>query len=108
MWQYQNRVKFTHESWVIVEVSDLASDHRYFGFPMDSDQQARSLDEQQFNSLSSSEAYLKSVVPYNYLIALLTRHGHWNNAYHGCIADWLRDPDDYRPEIQNLMSFLHL
>ncbi len=54
------------------------------------------------------DKYLLVKVPYNYLMAILTRHCHWNNAYHGCQVEWLRQPDDYLPELQTLFSYFHL
>ena len=108
MWEYQRRFGFDHDSWVIVEVPNFADDDRYFAFPMDSDRDVQSMTENDFKTLSSSVAYLRAVVQYDYLVAILTRHCHWNNAYHGCHVDWYRSPDVYRPEIQTLMSFLHL
>ena len=52
--------------------------------------------------------FLMVTISYNYLMAILTRHCHWNNAYHGCQVEWLRRPDDYVPELQSLLSYLHL
>lgn len=58
--------------------------------------------------LQGGSKFLMVEVPYNYLIAILTRHCHWNNAYHGCQVNWWRQPDEYVPELQMLLSFFHL
>ena len=55
-----------------------------------------------------NKKFLQVKFSYNYLLAILTRHCHWNNAYHGCLVEWYRSPDEYVPEIQVLLSYFHL
>jgi UDP-MurNAc hydroxylase len=42
------------------------------------------------------------------LCQVLQRSAHWNNAEIGCHVDFVREPNDYLPDVHTLLSFLHL
>jgi len=53
------------------------------------------------------QPYFKAVLPYEYVIALLTQHVHWNNLEIGNHVRLFRDPDIYQPDTHLILSFLH-
>jgi UDP-MurNAc hydroxylase len=104
MAEYQSRWSFWTDWLVAVSVAENPQQVYAFSCAERGKVESRSRVE----LFAGNEKFLLVEVPYGYLLAILTRHCHWNNAYHGCIAEWYRRPDEYVPEIQTLLSFFHL
>ena len=103
MRSYQNKYGFKKD-WFIGITALESADFTYI-FSMEKDEAKKIKTNELFNSKLK---FLQVKIPYNYLIAILNRHCHWNNAYHGCQVEWYRRPDEYLPEIQMLLSYFHL
>lgn len=101
---YQQRFSFS-ASWTVAIQIEETPDVLY-SFSMAEDDSIRKRATKELKE--SDESFLIAIIPYDYLIAILTRHCHWNNAYHGCQIEWYRKPDEYKPELQMLLSFFHL
>lgn len=105
MWTYQERFRFTADWLMAIEVEEHP-EHVYVFSYADPSPVRKIL---RTELVAGQEKFLLVRIPYNYLIAILTRHCHWNNAYHGCLVEWWRRPDNpYLPELQILLSFFHL
>lgn len=53
-------------------------------------------------------AFIKATLSYDYLLALLTQHVHWNNLEIGNHVKLFRFPEKYEPDAHLLLSFLHV
>jgi hypothetical protein len=62
----------------------------------------------QISAAAPATPYLKVLISYDILIALLTTHVSWNNLEIGCHVRFFREPDVYDPDVHTLLSFLHL
>ncbi len=102
--RYQKKYEFWSD-WLMGICLEENRDHVYV-FSFENEKAVQKMAKKNF--LDSGQKILLVTVPYNYLVAILTRHCHWNNAYHGCHVDWFREPDVYIPELQTLFSFFHL
>ena len=108
LWSYQERFSYFPNWSVAVSIAE-DPDQCFVFWMMESPERARSVRRSALRFLPvTEERFLLVTVPYNYLLAVLTRHAHWNNAYHGCHVEWLRHPDSYEPELQTVLSFFHL
>src|SRR3989344_4839632 len=103
MWRYQERFGFSSD-WS-VGVTLLESFGSTYAFSL---AKCGKVEKIRTGEFIAEDKILQVIIPYNYLLAILTRHCHWNNAYHGCLVDWFRQPDDYIPDIQVLLSYFHL
>lgn len=65
-------------------------------------------DEVRVEDSSPEPPYTSITVGYGLLLALLTRHAHWNNAAIGGHLSFERQPEAYVPEVFTLLSFLHV
>ena len=101
---YQDKYGFKKDWFVAITVHEL-KDYSYV-FSMGENESVNKI--KTADLFSSDKKFLQVKIPYNYLVAILTRHCHWNNAYHGCQVEWYRSPDEYLPEIQMLLSYFHL
>lgn len=104
MWRYQLRYGY-QSLWTVGIVVQEKPDIVY-AFSMNDGTRVYTVPADAF--ARERQPYLIAEVPYGYLIALLTRHCHWNNGYHGCHIEWTRVPDEYDPDIQTLLSYFHL
>ena len=104
MWHYQERYHFRNEWLVAITIQEMPSSTYFFSFNENGTVHKENTDD----FFANRDYYLRAEMPYAYLIAVLTKHCHWNNAYHGCHIDWIRQPDIFRPEMQTLMSWFHL
>jgi len=105
LWTYQQRFEFADATRIVLHVTDAPLADDYFVFALD---RPAPVERVPLASFDADAPFLRVSLPYALLIAILTRHCHWNNAYHGCLVDWFRHPDVYRPEVQTLLSYLHL
>ena len=104
MWSFQQRHDFTTDWRVGITVAE--SPDETYSFSMAENGKVRK--ERTSALRDGAEKFLQVTILYAYLIAILTRHCHWNNAYHGCHVEWFRRPNVYLPEIQILLSYFHL
>lgn len=104
LWKYQERYAFTTDWNMAIKIEEKPDTAYVFSYADNSPIRKMNVKD----LLKGKEKFLMVTVPYNYLLAILLRHCHWNNAYHGCQVEWLRKPDDYKPEIQTLFSYFHL
>ena len=104
MKSYQDKYGFQKDWFVGITLSELPE--VTYIFSMNNNLPVEKINTDDL--FSSDRKFLQVKIPYNYLIAILTRHCHWNNAYHGCLVDWYRRPDEYLPEIQMLLPYFHL
>lgn len=104
LWQHQERYNYKSDWWVGIRVEEVPA----WTYAFSLSDNSKVFKEKTEGFLQSEKKLLRATVPYGYLTAILTRHCHWNNAYHGCHIEWYRKPDDYHPEIQTLLSFFHL
>ncbi len=100
---YQQKYAFFKDWYIGITIAD-DPDFTYI-FSIEKEEVKKIKTNELFNSKLK---FLQVKIPYSYLIAILTRHCHWNNAYHGCLVEWYRRPDEYLPEIQMLLSYFHL
>jgi len=54
------------------------------------------------------EPYMECTLDLRLLKRILLRQAHWNNAEIGCLIDFVRRPDIYRPDVHTLLSFFHV
>ncbi len=104
MWRFQEKYSFKADWLVSITVEEFP-DSTYSFSLAENGTINKDLTAKLF---AGEDKFLQVKIPYNYLIAILTRHCHWNNAYHGCQVEWYRKPDEYLPEIQTLLSYFHL
>jgi hypothetical protein len=104
LWRYQKLYDVKLDWWVAITLEEAPESSYSFELAGNGGIEKLATSE----LLASTRKFLQVRIPYNYLLAILTRHCHWNNAYHGCLVDWYRRPDEYRPEIQILLSYFHL
>ncbi|WP_373532541.1 MBL fold metallo-hydrolase [Vampirovibrio sp.] len=60
------------------------------------------------NDQALQEPYLLCDMDIRLLAQILQRKAHWNSAEIGCHIDFIRQPDQYLPDIHTLMSFFNL
>lgn len=104
LWKYQQRFGFTANWLLAIRLEDEPEEYYTFDFGVETPVQKMSAHDVH----KGERSFLLAVMPYEYLVALLARRCHWNNGFHGCHIDWLRVPDDYKPELQTLLSFFHV
>lgn len=103
--RYQERYAFAAPWLMAVRVEERPEEAYVFSYASSGSKVER---RSTASLMEGGDKFLMATVPYGYLIAILSRHCHWNNAYHGCHAEWVRRPDEYVPELQMLLSFFHL
>lgn len=104
LWRYQLRYGYQSE-WSVGIIMEEEPGIVY-AFSMHDGTRVEQMSADTF--AKTRQPYLSATLPSGYLLALLTRHCHWNNGYHGCHIEWCRVPDEYHPDIQTLLSFFHL
>src|SRR3989338_7391915 len=80
MKSYQNKHGFKKDWLMAITVLELP-DFTYI-FSMNGIEAVKKIKTSDL--FSSDKKFLQVKIPYNYLLGILTRHCHWNNAYHGC------------------------
>ena len=98
LWNAQKRFNHYNPWTIAIRLKDFV-----FQFRCDSSESSFALHAQKL-----PEPYLLCEMDLRLLTQILQRKAHWNSAEIGCHIDFIRQPDQYLPDIHTLMSFINL